>query len=198
MGHGGIPIFSNLNTAAEEDLQRSEAVSLPVVLVALALVFGSLVATVLPVAMAAIAVVVTMALVFLLGQVMDVSIFVLNIATFLGIGISIDYTLLIVNRFREELPGRDRADAVGVTLATAGKAILFSGLTTVVGLSGMMLIPFMFFRSLGLGGVTVVIISVALTLTLVPAVLGALGERINSLNVIPSARGPTGIWRGIA
>ena len=195
---GGIPIFSNLNTAAEEDLQRSEAVSLPVVLVALALVFGSLVATVLPVAMAAIAVVMTMALVFLLGQVMDVSIFVLNIATFLGIGISIDYTLLIVNRFREELPGRDRADAVGVTLATAGKAILFSGLTTVVGLSGMMLIPFMFFRSLGLGGVTVVIISVALTLTLVPAVLGALGERINSLRVIPSARGPRGIWRGIA
>ena len=195
---GAVAIFSNLNTAAEDDLRRSEAVSLPLVLIALALVFGTLIAAALPIAMAVLTVIVTMALVYLLTQVTGVSIFVLNIASFLGIGIAIDYTLLVVNRFREELPHRSRAEAVGVTMTTAGRAVLFSGLTTVVGFSGFFFIPLMFFRSFGYGGVIVVVLSMLVVMTLVPAILGTLGPRINSLKVLPVGRGPQGWWRNLA
>ncbi|MBI4311688.1 MAG: MMPL family transporter [Chloroflexi bacterium] len=197
---GGVAIFSELNKAAERDLQRAEAISLPLVLAALAIVFGALVAMMLPIAMAAVAVVVTMAAVYILTQTTDISIFVLNIASFLGIGISVDYTLLAINRFREELAHRDRAEAVGVTMSTAGRAILFSGLTTVVGLSGLLFMPFMFFRSLGIGGVTVVVASLLVVLTLVPALLGIMGPRINRFRVLRAAENGAngGLWRSVA
>ncbi len=195
---GGIPIFSNLNTAAEEDLRRSEALSFPLVLVALLLVFGTLVAAALPIAMALLTVVITMALVFVLTQYMEVGIFVLNIASFLGIGIAVDYTLLVVNRFREELPRHGRSEAIGITVATAGRAILFSGLTTMVGLSGLFFIPLTFFRSMGIGGVTVVLVSVLAVMTLVPAVLGVLGTKVNSFRILPVSREGSGMWRRVA
>ncbi|MBI2171687.1 MAG: MMPL family transporter [Chloroflexi bacterium] len=196
---GGVAIFSELNLAAERDLQRSEMVSFPLVLAALAIVFGTLVAMVAPIAMAVVAVAVTMAAVFLLTQVMEVSIFVLNIATFLGIGISIDYTLLAINRFREEMAQRGVAEAVGVTMDTAGRAILFSGLTTVVGLSGLLFMPFMFFQSLGIGGVAVVVASLLVVLTLVPALLGILGPKVNRFRVLRVGNGRDGgLWRRVA
>ncbi|MBI4340244.1 MAG: MMPL family transporter, partial [Chloroflexi bacterium] len=196
---GGIAIFSELNEAAENDLRRSEAVSFPLVLVALAVVFGALLATFMPIVMATVAVIMTMAAVYLLTQLMDVSIFVLNIASFLGIGLAIDYTLLVVSRFREELQQRDVAPAVAVTLATSGRAILFSGLTTVMGLSGLFFIPFMFFRSLGIGGVVVVLASMLVVLTLVPALLGILGAGVNRFRILPERRSANGgFWRGVA
>ena len=195
---GGIPIFSDLTAAAEKDLRRSEALSLPLVLIALAVVFGTVVAAALPIAMAVVTVALTMALVYLLTQTMDVSIFVLNIASFLGIGISVDYTLLMVSRFREELPHRDLAEAAGTTMTTAGRTVLFSGLTTAVGLSGLLFIPFTFFRSLAIGGVTVVMLSMLVVMTLVPALLGALGPRINSLRVLPRSRKQRGVWQRVA
>ena len=195
---GGIAIFAELNEAAEEDLRRSEAVSFPLVLVALAIIFGTIIASLMPIFMAVVVVTITMASVFFLTYVTDVSIFVLNIASFLGIGISIDYTLLIISRFREELEYRDVSDAVGNTMATAGRAVLFSGITTIVGLSGLFFLPFMFFRSLGIGGVTVVAISMAVVLTLVPAVLGYLGHRINRFRVLPFGSPSRGFWNGIA
>ncbi|MBI4202580.1 MAG: MMPL family transporter [Chloroflexi bacterium] len=196
---GGVPIFSALNHAAEQDLQRSEALSLPLVLAALAVVFGTLIAMVVPLAIAVIAVTVTMTTVFVLSQATEVSIFVLNIASFLGIGMSVDYTLLMISRFREELARRDRAEAVAVTMNTAGRAVLFSGVTTVVGLSGLLFMPFMFFQSLGIGGVVVVLASMLVVLTLVPAVFGILGERINRFRVLPLRNGPPGsFWRAVA
>ena len=195
---GGIAIFAELNKAAEEDLRRSEAVSFPLVLVALAIIFGTVIASLMPIFMAVVVVTITMASVFFLTYVTDVSIFVLNIASFLGIGISIDYTLLIISRFREELEYHDVSHAVGNTMATAGRAVLFSGVTTIVGLSGLFFLPFMFFRSLGIGGVTVVAISMAVVLTLVPAVLGYLGHRINRFRVLPFASPTRGFWNGIA
>ncbi|MEK7778155.1 MAG: MMPL family transporter, partial [Chloroflexota bacterium] len=170
----------------------------PLVLVALALVFGTLVATALPIAMAILTVVITMALVYLLTQAMEVSVFVLNISTFLGIGIAVDYTLLVVNRFREELPRHGRSEAVGITMSTAGRAILFSGLTTMVGLTGLFFIPLTFFQSLGIGGVAVVLVSVLAVMTLVPAVLAVLGARVNSLRILPASRERPGMWRRVA
>ncbi|MSQ21970.1 MAG: MMPL family transporter [Dehalococcoidia bacterium] len=195
---GGIPIFASLNAAAEEDLRRAETLSLPLVLAALLVIFGTLVATALPIAMAALTIVITMALVYLLAQVMEVSIFVLNIASFLGIGIAVDYTLLVVNRFREELSSHDRSEAIGITMATAGRAILFSGLTTVVGLTGMFFIPLTFFSSMALGGVTVVLVSVLAVMTLVPAVLGVLGPAVNRLRILRISQDEPGVWRRVA
>ena len=165
---------------------------------ALARVLRTLVAVGLPIAMAGLSITMTLALVFLLSQVTDMSIFVLNIASFLGIGMAIDYTLLIVNRFREELPNRPREEAVGVTLATAGRAILFSGFTSVVGLSGLLLFPFMALRSMGIGGVSVILLSMLLTMILVLAILGTLGHRINALSVVRVIPAPHGVWRRLA
>lgn len=191
---GGIAIFSDLNRVSEEDLQRAEMISFPVVLVALILVFGTLVAAGLPVAMAGVSVTITLALVFLLSQVTQMSIFVLNIASFLGIGMAIDYTLLIINRFREELPRWTRDKAVGITMATAGRAILFSGLTSVLGLSGLLLFPYMVLRSMGIGGVLVILLSMLLAMTLVPAILGVIGPRINALSIVRIIPAPRGLW----
>ena len=197
-GTGGIAIFSDLNQVSEKDLQRAERISFPLVLVALALVFGTLVAAGLPVAMAGLSVTMTLALVFLLSQVTDMSVFVLNIASFLGIGMAIDYTLLIVNRFREELPHRPRDEAVGITMTTAGRAILFSGLTSVLGLSGLLLFPYMVLRSMGIGGVSVILLSMLLAMTLVPAILGVVGPRINALSVVRVIPSPHGVWSRLA
>ena len=197
-GTGGIAIFSDLNQVSEKDLQRAERISFPLVLVALALVFGTLVAAGLPVAMAGLSVTMTLALVFLLSQITDMSVFVLNIASFLGIGMAIDYTLLIVNRFREELPHRPRDEAVGITMTTAGRAILFSGLTSVLGLTGLLLFPYMVLRSMGIGGVSVILLSMLLAMTLVPAILGVVGPRINALSVVRVIPSPHGVWSRIA
>jgi len=195
---GGIAIFSDLNRVSEKDLQRAEIISFPLVLIALALVFGTLVAAGLPVAMAGLSVTITLALVFLLSQFTDMSIFVLNIASFLGIGMAIDYTLLIINRFREELRNNQKDKAIGLAMATAGRSIMFSGLTSVLGLSGLLIFPYMILRSIGIGGVCVILLSMLIAMTLLPAVLGVLGERINSLSVIRILPSPQGIWSRLA
>ena len=195
---GGIAIFSDLNEASANDLRRAEIITLPLVLIALVIIFGGVVAAGLPVAMGIISVVMTLALVYLLGQRMDMSIFVLNIASFLGLGMAIDYSLLMVSRFREELERREVADAVAVTCATAGKAILFSGATTVIALSGLLFFKFMMLRSLGVGGVTVILFSMLLALSLVPALLSALGHRVDSLSVLPHRRTPGRFWARLA
>ena len=163
---GGIPIFYDMNVYSEEDLQRAEMVAFPVILLVLILVFGSLIAAGLPLIMGIISVVVTAALVFLLTQATDISVFVLNISTFLGLGVSVDYSLLFVNRFREEIKNRDVPDAIGVTFSTAGQSILFSAVTSILGLSGLLFFDFMVLRSVGIGGVTVMILALLLAMTL--------------------------------
>ena len=182
---GGIAIFSDLNEAAERDLRRAEIITLPIVVIALVLVFGSIVAAGLPMAMGVISIGITLAVVYLLAQQTDMSIFVLNIATFLGLGMAVDYSLLMVSRFREELSVRETEEAVLVTCATAGKAILFSAVTSVIGLSGLLFFDFMMLRSLGVGGITVILISMLMALSLIPALLAVLGRRVDALSVIP-------------
>jgi RND superfamily putative drug exporter len=136
----------------------------------------------------------TLALVYLLAQVTDMSVFVLNIASFLGVGMAVDYSLLMVSRFREELAGRDTQDAVAVTCATAGKAIVFSAGTSVIGLSGLLFFEFMMLRSLGVGGIIVILFSMLMALSLVPALLAVLGQRIDALPVIPRRLGAGRFW----
>lgn len=191
---GGIAIFSDLNAASKRDLRRAEAITLPIVLIALIIVFGSIVAAGLPMAMGIMSIVITFALMYILAQYTDMSVFALNIASFLGLGMAIDYSLLMVSRYREELTNRGVAEAIAVTCSTAGKAIVFSAVTSVIGLSGLLFFQFMMLRSLGIAGITVIVFSMLLALSLIPAMLAVLGHRVDALTVMPRRFGGVRFW----
>ncbi len=188
---GGGPVFyEDIQAVSERDLRRAEILAFPFAIIALLLVFRSVVAAVLPALVGGGAVIVSLALVFGLGQFTDLSIFVLNIITLFGLGLGVDYSLFIVSRFREELAhGRSVEEAVAITVATAGRAVTFSGLTVSIGLLGLIFFRINMLRSVGLGGVLVVLMAVFAGITLLPAVLTIIGTRVNALPVrIPSLR----------
>ena len=173
--------FSHLSTS---DVERAELTALPIALVVLLMIFGTLVAAAMPLLLAMISVPVSLALIYAIGLHISMSIFVLNVATIIGLGISIDYSLFMVRRFRDELAaGRSVAEAVGWTIATSGEAILFSGLIVMIGFAGLLLIRTGLTTSLGIGGAVVVAVSVLAALTLLPALLSVLGPRINALRI---------------
>ena len=157
---GGPAFYGDVQEVTEDDLRRSELISLPLAALALLLVFGSFVAAGVPLAVGGASVLVALAGIFVVASVMPMSIFVLNLATLLGLGLGVDYSLLMTSRFREELAhreGPDRvAEAVRVTVATAGRAVFFSGLTVLLGLLGLVLFEFMILRSVGIAGAIVV------------------------------------------
>lgn len=195
---GGIPIFYDMNIVSEHDLRRAESVAFPIILIVLILVFGSVVAAGLPVIIGVVSIVITSSLVYLLAQVTDISIFVLNIATLLGLGVAVDYSLLVVSRFREEFADLAVDEALGRTMATAGKSVMFSAVTSILGLSGLLLFDFMMLRSLGIGGVTVMLLSLCVAMTLLPAIIAVLGNRVNSLRLLKIPVGIHGFWSGLA
>src|SRR5205809_1121132 len=146
--------------------------------------FVTLIAAAMPILLAVVAVAVALAVIYAIALHYSMSIFVLNIASIIGLGISIDYSLFMVRRFRDELAeGRSARDAVSWTIATAGEAILFSGLIVMIGFSGLLLIGVPIMISMGIGGAVVVGIAVLAALTLLPSLLGVLGPRINSLRI---------------
>jgi len=178
-GYG--PITKDSAEQSEKDLQKAEVVSLPIVALVLILVFASLVAAGMPLLVAGLAIPSSLALIYIVAQQVEMSIFVLNIATMLGLALAIDYSLFIVSRFREELRrGRSVADAVERAIATAGKAVAFSGIAVAIGLSGLLLFEAPAIRSIGIAGAIVVLCSVVFALTFLPAVLGMLGHRVNA------------------
>ena len=169
---------------SEKELLQAETVSFPFAALILILVFASLVAAGMPLLVAALAIPTTLGGVYLAAQVTELSIYVQNVATMLGLALAIDYSLFMVSRFREELrKGRDVGMAVQITVATSGKAVTFSGLAVAVGLSGLLLFQPAALRSFGIGGALVVASSVFYALTFLPAILGMLGPRVNSLSV---------------
>ena len=193
---GDPAVFAELEQRSAEDLRKAESYTIPVAILVLVLIFGTLVAAALPVIGGGMAVTVTLGLFWLLAQVIDISVFAMNVATLLGLAVGIDYALFMVGRFREELAaGRSVANAVETTVAYAGRSIFFSGITVVVGLLGLMLIPYMSMRSMGLGGALVVLVSVLAALTLLPALLGLLGPKVNALRVIGRRNGDELFWR---
>lgn len=197
---GGVAIFADIDRYSAQDLRRGETLAFPLVLVVLLLVFGSAVAAGLPVAVGAVSLALTLALVYFLGRQTDLSIFVLNIASFLGLGLAIDYSLLVVNRFREEMERHPVREAVAVTMDTAGSALLFSALTSILGMSGLLMFPYMMLRSLGVGGILVIFLSLMLAFTLMPALLSLLGPRVNAVALWrprPPREG-AGLWHRIA
>ena len=182
---GGGPVFyEDIQAVSERDLRRAEFLAIPFAIIALLLVFRSVVAAILPALVGGGAVAVSLALVFGLGQITTLSIFVLNITTLFGLGLGVDYSLFMVSRFREELAhGRNVEEAVAITVATAGRAVIFSGLTVSIGLAGLIFFRINFLRSVGMAGVMVVLLAVLAAITLLPASLSIIGTRINAFPV---------------
>jgi putative drug exporter of the RND superfamily len=182
---GGGPVFyEDIQSVSESDLRRAEFLAFPFAIIALLLVFRSAVAAALPAIVGGGAVVISLALIFALGHITFLSIFALNITTLFGLGLGVDYSLFIVSRFREELGrGRTVEEAVAVAIATAGRAVTFSGLTVTIGLLGLVLFNVDFLRSVGVAGVMVVILAVLAAITLLPAILSIIGARVNALPV---------------
>ena len=181
---GTASIQSDFSHAASHDLQRGESIGLPIALIILLLVFGAVIAAGLPVVLALIAITLAVALTALVGQTFSVSVFAINMISMMGLATGIDYSLFIVSRYREERAhGRDKLDALSVTGGTASRAVLFSGLTVVLALAGLLLVPTNIFASLAIGAICVVSMSVLAALTLLPAVLSLLGDHIDSLKV---------------
>ncbi len=182
---GGGPVFyADIQSVSEADLRRAELVAFPFALLALVLVFRSLVAAGLPAAVGGCSVIVSLALVYALALHTDISVFALNITTLFGLGLGVDYSLFMVNRFREELArGRSVPDAVAVTMNTAGRAMIVSGTAVSIGLLGLLLFNFSVLRSIGLGGVLVVLISILAAGSLLPALLSIIGTHINDLPI---------------
>lgn len=182
---GVFSVYADVNEITGEDLRRAEELSLPIVAVLALIIFGSMVAASMPVLVGAIAVVGALATIQLFTEFTDVSVFAINVITLIGMGLAIDYALFIVSRFREELAGLpvDDADAVPTairrTLATAGRTVLFSGLTVAAAMATLLVFSQNFLRSMAYGGVAAVLIAMLAALTLLPAVLRLLGRRVD-------------------
>jgi RND superfamily putative drug exporter len=203
-GTGFVPINQAFNKTLESDLQRAETVTLPVTLILLVIIFASVVAAGLPLGVGILTIVGGVGGTFLLNRFTDVSQYALNIVTLIGLGVSIDYSLFVVNRFRDELAGgASRENAVATTIATAGRAITFSGLTVAVGLSAMLFFQGTFMASMGAAGAIVVAVAVIYALTFLPALLSILGPRVDMFRIPLFRRSAsrsygTGFWHGLA
>jgi RND superfamily putative drug exporter len=181
---GSIAVSDDFNRITVQGVERADSVALPISLVLLLIIFSTLVAAVMPLLLAVLSIVVALAIIYALALHLTIDSFVLNIISIVGLGVSIDYSLLVVRRFREELAKRASVqEAMAWTLATAGEAILFGGLTVAIGFAGLLLFDVPDLASFGLGGIVVVAIAVLAALTLLPAILSILGKRINALRI---------------
>lgn len=182
---GASGMWSDFNAANKEAMLKSELISWPVTLTILLLAFGSLVAAGLPLMLTILGLVSAAGMLYLGTQLVDISIWAMNFALMFALALGIDYALFIVHRFRGALfgSGLSATEATAVAMDTAGKAVLFSGLTVLISLSAVMLVPSPAFRSMSLGIMLAVIFVLAATLTLLPAVLAKLGPRVNRLTL---------------
>jgi RND superfamily putative drug exporter len=187
--------FHEVNTVVEHDLLRAEAFAVPLTLLLLLFVFGSLVSAAMPLTIGGVAVVGTLLTLRVLNGITPVSIFAVNLTTVMGLGLAIDYSLFIVSRYREELhTGRDVDAALEETLAHAGRTVAGSALTVAAAVSALLVFPLMFLRSFAFAGIAVSLLAGTAALVVLPAVLSLLGHRINSLTVwrrsiLPPAEG---------
>ena len=181
---GAASVSYETNEFAAHDLEQGERVGIPVALLILLALFGAVVAALIPIGLAIIAIVIALGFVAIIGQFFDLVFFVTLMITMIGLAVGIDYSLFIISRFREEMDrGLGVQEAVARAGETAGRTVLFSGLTVVIALCGMFIIPMGFFQSLGLGAILVVIIEMAATLTLLPAILALLGSKVDLLSI---------------
>jgi putative drug exporter of the RND superfamily len=198
---GVLAINNGFNGVLQDDLRRAEVVALPLALILLVFVFGTIVAALIPLGVGALAVMSGIAGMFLLTNVTNVSVYAENVVTLIGLGVAIDYSLFVTSRFREELRrGRTTDDALAIAMATSGRAVTFSGITVAIGLSGMLFYEGTFLPSMGLSGAVVVGSAVFFGLTFLPALLALVGTRLEWLK-LPFLQPDTsgrGWWHTIA
>ena len=169
---------------AEKDLVTGETIGISVAIIILALVFGSVASAFIPVILAIVSITIAVGFISIIGQFVSLNEFVPNIMSMMGLAVGIDYCLFILSRYREErLAGIEKLQAVINSGSTAGKAVMFSGLTVVFALVGMFVIPEKTFHALGTGAIVVVFVAVFAGVTLLPAIIGLLGDRVNSFEV---------------
>jgi putative drug exporter of the RND superfamily len=191
------PIFA-------EDLKRGELIAIPIALAVMAFMFGTLGGLAVPFVFAIFSIPVTLGFVWVFAQFMSMAVYVTNIVTLIGFAIAIDYSMLVVFRYREELDHGDAEHALERTMATAGRATLFSGMTVAIGLALLVFMPLPFMRSMGVGGLLVPLVSIAASATLLPALLATLGPGVNRFRFIPRrllerrAVGEGGFWTRLA
>jgi putative drug exporter of the RND superfamily len=199
IGHDTEEIFN-------EDLARGESIAIPIALLVMVFMFGTLGGIAVPVAFAAMTIPVTLGFVWIFAHVMEMAIYVTNIVALIGLAIAVDYSMLVVFRFREELAHTDDARvALRTTMSTAGRATLFSGGVVAVGLALLVFMPLPFMRSMGVGGLLVPLVSIAASATLLPALLAVMGRGVNRWRIIPrrvlerrAAKDVTGVWHALA
>ena len=201
---GGYASVNQAFTEASEADLASEFKVLPIALLVLIVVFGAVVAAILPMVLAFLAIGITFGLIAIISQVFQMSFFVTNVMTMIGLAVGIDYALFVMARFREERRhGREKYDAIGVAGDTGARAVLFSGITVVIALFGMFVVPTSIFQSFAIGASAVVLVTILQSVTLLPAVLSIMGDRINWLS-LPKIGGNTdrdeerGFWAGAA
>lgn len=191
-------IVKDLNEASQEDLAKAEMIGLPIALIVLILAFGGLVAAGIPIVIGVVSILMTMGVVYFFSYTTDLSIFILNIVPMIGLALSIDFALLFINRYKEEIAIRPIAEAIQVTVATAGRSIIFSGMCVFIGLSGLLFIKIDIFQNVALGGMIVVFISALSAITFLPALLALLGNRINKLSIFRVSKKNQPIWNKFA
>ncbi|MCI0633195.1 MAG: MMPL family transporter [Actinobacteria bacterium] len=195
---GPASVFNEFQEVIEEDIQKGESIGVIVALIVLVVVLGAVVAGIIPILLAVVAIVGAMGITALVGTAFSFSFFVQNMITMIGLAVGIDYSLFIVARYREErLHGRDKLEAIGHSGATANRAVFFSGMTVVLALLGILIVPTTIFRALAAGAIFVVIVAVAASMTLLPATLALMGDKVNALRVRRKAgrvEAGTGFW----
>src|SRR6266516_2501827 len=182
---GNVAVNIAINKQVSTDLERAELITFPILAILLLIVFGSLIAAGLPLLIGGVAIMGAFANLRAMASLTDVSVYAVNVVTMLGLGLAIDYALFIVTRFREEL-GHENGEVKGAlerTMATAGRTIMFAGLTISTSLLGLLIFPVMFLRSIGMGAIAATLIAMLAALTILPALLAVLGRRVNTLSL---------------
>ncbi len=183
VGGSGV-VFDQITKHISKDLAVSEGVAIPLTVVLLILVFGSVIAALLPVGIGVLAIVGTLLALRVIASLTDVSVFAMNLTTAMGLGLAIDYSLFILTRYREEVAaGRDRSAAIVVSVRTAGRTVVYSALTVTLSLAAMLVFPLYFLRSFAYAGIAVVLLAAAAAVVVLPALLAVLGDRVEKWSV---------------
>ncbi|MBC6459975.1 MMPL family transporter [Actinomadura sp. HBU206391] len=195
---GDAMVQRELNAQTKEDVAMGEMIVLPLTLVALVFVFGSVVAALLPLAVALVTMLLGLGLMWVLASATDLSVFAANVVTFIGLGLAIDYSLLIVNRYREEVSSGDaHAEAIGAAMRSAGRTVVFSAVMVAVALSAMAAFPMLALRSMAYAGVVTALLAAVASLVVLPALLAVCGPRIAKTRR-PRRSAEDGFWHRLA
>lgn len=203
---GSASFMADSMKLGEDTMATGETIGISAAIVILAVVFGAIAAAFLPIALGVVAIIVALGLTALVGQAMDLTFMITNMITMMGLAVGIDYSLFVLTRFREERSrGLEKMDAIGAAGATASRAVFFSGLTVVLALTGLVLFPLSIFISMGVGSILVVLMAITASMTLLPAMLSLLGDKVNAIripfiqrrNVAQSYESPSGFWAWI-